>query len=119
MERRNFLKQSALAAGGLVLSQAGIAEPWAAKEPSRLVILHTNDVHSRLEPFPMDGGRMQGLGGVATRAQVIQQIRSHNNEVLLLDAGDIFQGTPYFNLYNGEPEIKAMSAMKYLSLIHI
>jgi 5'-nucleotidase len=113
MERRNFLKQSALAAGGLVLSQAGIAEPWAAKEPSRLVILHTNDVHSRLEPFPMDGGRMQGLGGVATRAQVIQQIRSHNNEVLLLDAGDIFQGTPYFNLYNGEPEIKAMSAMKY------
>ena len=95
------------------MSQAGIAEPWAAKEPSRLVILHTNDVHSRLEPFPMDGGRMQGLGGVATRAQVIQQIRSHNNEVLLLDAGDIFQGTPYFNLYNGEPEIKAMSAMKY------
>jgi 5'-nucleotidase len=56
---------------------------------------------------------MQGLGGVATRAQVIQQIRSHNQQVLLLDAGDIFQGTPYFNLYNGEPEIKAMTAMQY------
>jgi len=113
MQRRNFLKQSALAGGALVLSQAGIGEAFAAAEPTRLVILHTNDVHSRLDPFPMDGGRMQGLGGVATRAQVIQQIRSHNQQVLLLDAGDIFQGTPYFNLYNGEPEIKAMTAMQY------
>lgn len=113
MQRRNFLKQSALAGGALVLSQAGIGETLAAAEPTRLVILHTNDVHSRLDPFPMDGGRMQGLGGVATRAQVIQQIRSHNQQVLLLDAGDIFQGTPYFNLYNGEPEIKAMTAMQY------
>ena len=113
MQRRNFLKQTALAGGALIASQAGIGEAWAAAEPARLVILHTNDVHSRLEPFPMDGGRMQGLGGVATRAQVIQQIRKHNEQVLLLDAGDIFQGTPYFNLYNGEPEIKAMTSMGY------
>jgi 5'-nucleotidase len=113
MQRRNFLKQTALAGGALIASQAGIGEAWAAAEPARLVILHTNDVHSRLEPFPMDGGRMQGLGGVATRAQVIQQIRKQNEQVLLLDAGDIFQGTPYFNLYNGEPEIKAMTSMGY------
>jgi 5'-nucleotidase len=61
----------------------------------------------------MDGGRNQGLGGVAARAEMIQTIRSMEDQVLVLDAGDIFQGTPYFNLYKGEPEIKAMTAMGY------
>jgi 5'-nucleotidase len=61
----------------------------------------------------MDGGRNQGLGGVAARAELIQKIRSEEQQVLLLDAGDIFQGTPYFNLYKGEPEMKAMAAMGY------
>lgn len=113
MQRRNFIKQTAMAGGAFATSQLGFSEAMAADLPTRLIILHTNDVHSRLEPFPMDGSRMQGLGGVATRAQVIQQIRKHNEQVLLLDAGDIFQGTPFFNLYNGEPEIKAMAAMNY------
>ena len=81
--------------------------------PLKLTVLHTNDTHSRLEPFPMDGGRNQGLGGIAGRAELIRKIRSEEEHVLLLDAGDIFQGTPYFNLYKGEPEIKAMSAMNY------
>ncbi|MEO7461973.1 MAG: metallophosphatase, partial [Ferruginibacter sp.] len=79
----------------------------------KLTILHTNDVHSRLEPFPMDGGKNQGLGGVAARASLIDEIRQAEDHVLLLDAGDIFQGTPFFNLYKGEPEIKAMTAMGY------
>ena len=61
----------------------------------------------------MDGGRNQGLGGIAGRAELIRSIRSTEENVLLLDAGDIFQGTPYFNIYKGEPEIKAMSAMQY------
>jgi 5'-nucleotidase len=113
MERRKFLKQSTLAGGAIIAAQMGITDAFAAKSPVRLVVLHTNDVHSRLEPFPMDGGRLQGLGGVATRAQVIQEIRRKNELVLLLDAGDIFQGTPFFNLYYGEPEIKAMTAMGY------
>lgn len=78
-----------------------------------LTILHTNDVHSHLDPFPMDGSRNQGLGGVATRSSLIKDIREEADQVLLLDAGDIFQGTPYFNLYKGEPEIKAMSKMGY------
>jgi 5'-nucleotidase len=79
----------------------------------QLTILHTNDVHSRLEPFPMDGGRNQGLGGVAARAELINTIKKEQEQVLVLDAGDIFQGTPYFNIYKGEPEIKAMTAMGY------
>ncbi len=78
-----------------------------------LTILHTNDVHSHLDPFPMDGSRNQGLGGVATRSSLIKDIREEADQVLLLDAGDIFQGTPYFNLYKGEPEIRAMSKMGY------
>jgi 5'-nucleotidase len=61
----------------------------------------------------MDGSRNQGLGGVAARAALIQKIRNEGGQVLLLDAGDIFQGTPFFNLYKGEPEMKAMAAMGY------
>jgi len=108
--RRDFLRQSMLATGALL----GPAPVFASDtETKRLVILHTNDVHSRLDPFPMDGSRNQGLGGVAARAALIQSIRSREEQVLLLDAGDIFQGTPYFNVFKGEPEIKAMSMMGY------
>lgn len=112
LSRKHFIRQAALSAGAIM---AGPSVLQAAEylNPLKLTILHTNDTHSRLEPFPMDGGRNQGLGGVAARAQLIEKIRSEEEHVLLLDAGDIFQGTPYFNLYKGEPEIKAMAAMKY------
>jgi 5'-nucleotidase len=70
-------------------------------------------MHSRIDPFPTDAGEYAGLGGMARRAQLIKQIRSETNQVLLLDAGDIFQGTPYFNLFGGELEFKLMSQMKY------
>ena len=110
--RKKFIRQAALSAGALM---AGPSVLKAADYfiPLKLTILHTNDTHSRLEAFPMDGGRNQGLGGVAGRAQLINKIRAEEDHVLLLDAGDIFQGTPYFNIYKGEPEIKAMSVMKY------
>lgn len=110
--RRKFLEQSALVAGAWITGPA-MAEMLEDAAPYKLTILHTNDVHSRLEPFPMDGGRNQGLGGVAARGQLIRKIREQENQVLLLDAGDIFQGTPFFNFYKGEPEIKSMSAMGY------
>lgn len=85
---------------------------WASPGRStRLTILHTNDVHSRVEPF--SEGRYAGQGGAARRAAVIEQIRSQEQHVLLLDAGDIFQGTPYFNVYGGEVEFKLMSQMGY------
>lgn len=110
LNRRKFLQQSALTAGALLVSRYADAGDATMQ---RLTVLHTNDVHSRLEPFPMDGGRNQGLGGVAARAKLITDIRSKEEQVLLLDAGDIFQGTPFFNLYKGEPEIKAMTKMGY------
>ena len=79
----------------------------------RLVVLHTNDTHSRMDLFPMDGGRFQGLGGAARRATLIRRVREANEHVLLLDSGDIFQGTPYFNFFGGELEFRAMTAMGY------
>jgi 5'-nucleotidase len=112
LSRKNFIRQGALVTGAMLAGPSiGRAADWFT--PLKLTILHTNDTHSRLEPFPMDGGRNQGLGGVAERAQLINRIRQEEEHVLLLDAGDIFQGTPYFNLYKGEPEIKAMAAMQY------
>ncbi len=113
IDRRKFLRQTAVAGGVLAASGWLPLGAQASGRVKKLTILHTNDVHSRLDPFPMDGGRNQGLGGVAARAALIQEIRKEGGEVLLLDAGDIFQGTPYFNMYHGEPEIKAMSMMGY------
>lgn len=112
LNRKRFIRQAALSAGA-VLAGPSVMEAAEYLSPLKLTILHTNDTHSRLEPFPMDGGRNQGLGGIAGRAELIHKIRSEEEHVLLLDAGDIFQGTPYFNIYKGEPEIKAMSAMRY------
>ena len=86
---------------------------WAKEDQVQLTILHTNDVHSRIEPFPMDGSRNQGMGGVARRASLIKKIRNESKNVLLLDAGDVFQGTPYFNLFGGELEMKLMTDMGY------
>lgn len=98
---------------GLLLAGSFPFDSLAGEKIQKLTILHTNDVHSHLEPFPMDGGKFEGEGGVASRAALINKIRSEEEHVLLFDAGDIFQGTPYFNLYKGEPEIKAMSMMGY------
>jgi 5'-nucleotidase len=114
VHRRKFLKQaaftgSALLASSILPATAGTMD----KDVDKITILHTNDVHSRLEAFPQDGSKNAGLGGVAARAELIKQIRKEQEHVLLLDAGDIFQGTPYFNLYKGEPEMKAMAMMGY------
>lgn len=79
----------------------------------RLVILHTNDTHSRIEPLPPTDRTAPGMGGVVRRASYINQVRSENEQVLLFDAGDFLQGTPYFNLFKGEVEIKAMNLMHY------
>jgi 5'-nucleotidase len=110
--RRDFIKGTAAGAAllGLGISPESV---YAKDDLVRLVFLHTNDVHSRIEPFPMDGSRNQGLGGVASRAALINKIRREEEHVLLFDAGDIFQGTPYFNFYGGELELKMMSMMGY------
>ena len=112
LNRKKFIRNAALTTGAFFAGPS-LIKAGEYFSPLKLTILHTNDTHSRLEPFPMDGGRNQGLGGIAGRAKLINDIREEEENVLLFDAGDIFQGTPYFNIYKGEPEIKAMSAMKY------
>jgi 5'-nucleotidase len=54
-----------------------------------------------------------GKGGVARRATLVKRVRKENPNTLLIDAGDVLQGTPYFNFYKGEVEYKAMSAIGY------
>lgn len=113
--RRSFIKQTALATTSLLLANNidAFAENEHPTSDISLTFLHTNDVHSRLDPFPMDGSKYQGLGGVVAREKIIRQIRNEVDNVLLLDAGDMFQGTPYFNFFKGEPEMKVMSMLKY------
>jgi 5'-nucleotidase len=109
MQRRDFIRTASLATGALL----SVGPALAAGREQRLTILHTNDMHSRIEPFPSDGRSWEGLGGMARRQTLIEQIRRQEEHVLLLDAGDIWQGTPYFNFFNGELEFTLMSRMRY------
>ena len=110
--RRSFIKR--LGQASLVYSGgAQLISQLDDLDITKVTILHTNDVHSRIDPFPMDGSRNQGLGGASRRAALIDQIRAKEPNLLLFDAGDIFQGTPYFNFYGGELEMKLMAKMKY------
>jgi len=113
--RRKFIKQTLISGLGLASLNLIPFRSFGAKKKkyTKITILHTNDVHSHIEPFPDNDPKYAGLGGAARRAALIQQIRSEEVNVLLLDAGDIFQGTPYFNLYKGELDFKLMSLMQY------
>jgi 5'-nucleotidase len=112
MKRIDFLRNTTLAGASMAASSIPL-ELFAKESLRKVTILHTNDQHSRIEPFPMDGGKYQGLGGFAQRAALIKEIRKQEKNVLLLDSGDIWQGTPYFNKYGGELEFKLMTEMKY------
>lgn len=76
-----------------------------------IVILHTNDTHSNIEPAT--SGRNAGLGGFQRRANYIDKLRSEFKEILVLDAGDYNQGTPYFTLFKGAAEIELYNSMGY------
>jgi 5'-nucleotidase len=112
LNRRTFIRN---AAGASFFIGSGLwsTDSFGSAVGYQLTVLHTNDVHSRIDPFPMNDPKFPGMGGFARRAEVIRKIRSTEKNVLLLDAGDIFQGTPYFNLFNGEPEIRLMREMGY------
>lgn len=114
MKRRQFIKQSVLASGVISLSTGFIPLMTSeSKYSKRITILHTNDVHSHIEPFSQNHGKYPNRGGVSRRFALIEKIRKENPNTLLLDAGDSFQGTPYFNFYGGELEFKLMSKMGY------
>lgn len=113
MNRRTFIKTAAKGIAGAALFSQIPAELFAEGAAESVFILHTNDTHSRLEPFPAGDKNYGGRGGVEARKGLVDSIRKSHAHTLLLDAGDIFQGTPYFNLYKGKPEIEAMNQIGY------
>ena len=111
--RRDFFKK--LGMGGLFLGLGGYALPSeAAKNKlTKITLLHTNDMHSHIDPFPDSDPKHPGLGGFARINALVKRIREEEENTLLLDCGDIYQGTPYFNFFKGEAEFKLMSQIGY------
>jgi 5'-nucleotidase len=112
MKRRKFIQKTAASTAFISLSGLGLTS-CTQSTATKITILHTNDVHSHIEAFGPNEGRNANKGGVARRASLVETLRNENPNTLLLDAGDIFQGTPYFNFYGGELEFKLMSMLKY------
>ena len=112
MKRREFIKNTAASSALLTLTGLSLSS-FKSEDVKHITILHTNDVHSYIDPFPANHPKNPNMGGVARRAAIIETIRKENPNVLLVDAGDIFQGTPYFNYYGGELEFKLMNMMGY------
>ena len=110
IDRRRFLTTSAAFGAVLAVFPRDVLKGSAAE--TVITILHTNDTHSQIDPLPSND-RNAGKGGVARRATLVKRIRKENPNTLLIDAGDVLQGTPYFNFYKGEVEYKAMSAIGY------
>jgi 5'-nucleotidase len=126
IDRRRFLKNSLVT--GAALTIPGVASRFIAAgdrgeitrpllSPARgetlITILHTNDTHSQIDPIPDNDKQYGGKGGVARRATLVKRVRAENPNTLMIDAGDVFQGTPYFNFYKGEVEYKSMSLVGY------
>ena len=124
--RREFLRASMLT--GLSLSLPRVTSPfsratnystlWAPllrpnPRETLITVLHTNDTHSQIDPILENDKTYAGKGGVARRATLVKRIRNENPNTLLIDAGDVLQGTPYFNFFKGEVEYKAMSMIGY------
>ncbi len=127
IDRRKFLRTSIVGgAAALALpntaarllsatTTAAISEPLfdVAAGETLITILHTNDTHSQIDPISDSDKQNGGKGGVARRATLVKQVREQNPNTLMVDAGDVFQGTPYFNFYKGEVEYKSMSLIGY------
>ncbi len=111
MKRRSFIRTTAL--GSTALGVGALGLDACSPGVKKLTVLHTNDVHSHIDPFPAGHATFPNLGGVSRRAALIESIRRETPNTLLLDAGDIFQGTPYFNFYGGELEFRLMNKMGY------
>jgi 5'-nucleotidase len=110
--RRTFLKQSVLTGGALALG-AIPNELFASGELVKLTVMHTNDMHCHIDPFSDSNAEFAGRGGMVRLATLVSSCRAENPDMLLLDAGDMFQGTPYFNYFKGDLMLKIMSKMGY------
>jgi 5'-nucleotidase/UDP-sugar diphosphatase len=105
VKRRTVLK-SGLALGGLGFARA--------QGGFTLTLAHTNDTHAHLEPMELTlSGKKVRVGGVAQRVAFFDRLRAGRRNLLILDAGDVFQGTLYFNQYRGLADRYFMHRMLY------
>ena len=107
------MRNSFAVSGGIIMAPTILAQSSAPKKKKKITILHTNDTHSNIDPFPVNHSKYPGKGGVSRRFELVNRIREEEENVLLLDAGDIFQGTPYFNKFGGVLEMKLMTELGY------
>lgn len=90
--------------------------PGFAQKTKTVTLLQTSDVHSRVEPIATNAAdKYAGMGGFVRRATMVQELRRESPDLLLLDCGDFSQGTPYYNLFRGEVEVKMMNEMGYVA----
>ena len=123
INRRGFLQASLAGSAVVISARSFLSTPmWSAigaplldvlPGEKLITILHTNDTHSQIDPLPANDRLYPDKGGVARRATLVKRVRKENPNTLLIDAGDVFQGTPYFNFYKGEVEYKSMSLIGY------
>ena len=109
MNRRKFIYNSSLAS----LSVIGLESCDLISNDVKISILHTNDLHSQIEAFPANHDKFPDRGGFARRGEIFKSLIKTNPNTLIFDAGDIFQGTPYFNFFQGELELSLMKKMGY------
>jgi 5'-nucleotidase / UDP-sugar diphosphatase len=115
MSRRTFLRRIAVGSGTLAVLYSGVTVEAAGAETYQLRIFHTNDHHARLEPVVSGTPPAPVHAGVSRRKTLLDALRkdARNQNVLVLDAGDVFQGTLFFNQYRGLADLEFYNALKY------
>lgn len=113
ISRKEFIRKASVMVAGSVFPIGFTTSANTINRSSDITILYTNDTHARIDPFPENAIRFAGLGGIAERASLVKRIRATHKNVLLVDAGDVFQGTPWFDVYGGEVDLRLMTEMNY------
>ncbi|MEN9935506.1 MAG: hypothetical protein RLZZ387_2085 [Chloroflexota bacterium] len=116
ISRRTFIKTMAVGTGTIAYLATGVTVHGAGPEAYTLRIVHTNDHHARIEPVTGGTPPAPVHGGVSRRKTLIDAIRAEGGNQLLLDAGDVFQGTLYFNQYRGLADLEFYNAMGYQAM---
>ena len=103
------MKRTKITLWGILIAMAIVFVACKSTKKS-IVVVHSNDTHSQIECYIAKGDT---LGGYLRRYEALKQLRAENPDLILLDAGDFSQGSPYFNLFEGRAEIELMNRLGY------
>src|SRR5580658_2905912 len=109
MARREEFKMAGMRRWLVVLTWFFVPLALADK-PITITLLHSNDLHAHIEPTRIKG---QPYGGYARQATIIKRARASEPNVMLLSGGDTFQGTLFFNTYEGLADLAFMNEVHY------